>query len=181
MTLVVNLYGGPGTGKSTGAAYLFAKLKMSGVNAELVREYVKGWAWEGRKIGPLDQFYFFGKQLRAESQLHGKVDVIVTDSSVLIGAYYAQRYCSPLVANAVTASAVRARSEAEHHDVRYFDVWLTRSKPYNPAGRYETEAQAREVDATQRAFIENVLGDPLIGYSTEDDYAALLCAIRERL
>ena len=27
-TMIVNLYGGPGTGKSTGAAYIFSKLKM---------------------------------------------------------------------------------------------------------------------------------------------------------
>ena len=34
-TLVVNLFGGPGSGKSTGAAYVFARLKMLGYNAEL--------------------------------------------------------------------------------------------------------------------------------------------------
>ena len=28
-TLLVNLYAGPGAGKSTGAAYIFAKLKMT--------------------------------------------------------------------------------------------------------------------------------------------------------
>jgi len=36
MTLVVNLYGGPGTGKSTTAAATFAELKMAGINCELV-------------------------------------------------------------------------------------------------------------------------------------------------
>ena len=33
--LVVNLFGAPGAGKSTGAAYIFSKLKMAGINAEL--------------------------------------------------------------------------------------------------------------------------------------------------
>ena len=28
---VINLFGAPGSGKSTGAAYLFSKLKMAGV------------------------------------------------------------------------------------------------------------------------------------------------------
>ena len=32
-TLLVNLYAGPGAGKSTGAAYIFAKLKMAGVES----------------------------------------------------------------------------------------------------------------------------------------------------
>lgn len=39
--LLVNLYGSPGAGKSTGAAYIFAKLKMLGINAELITEYAK--------------------------------------------------------------------------------------------------------------------------------------------
>ena len=40
-TIVVNLFPGPGTGKSTGAAYIFSKLKMAGVDAEYVSEFAK--------------------------------------------------------------------------------------------------------------------------------------------
>ena len=40
-TLLVNLYAGPGAGKSTGAAYIFAKLKMAGIDCEYVSEYAK--------------------------------------------------------------------------------------------------------------------------------------------
>ena len=39
--LIVNLFGVPGAGKSTGAAYIFSRLKMLGVNAELVTEFPK--------------------------------------------------------------------------------------------------------------------------------------------
>ena len=39
--IVVNLFGVPGAGKSTGAAYVFSKLKMQGINAELVRVGIK--------------------------------------------------------------------------------------------------------------------------------------------
>ena len=45
-TLVINLCGGPGTGKSTLSANLFAKLKMAGVDVELAPEYVKDLVWE---------------------------------------------------------------------------------------------------------------------------------------
>ena len=90
-TLVCNLHGGPGTGKSTTAAQVFASLKLKGVNAELVTEYAKGWAWQDRKIKPLDQFYLFGKQLHREYLLYDKVDVIVSDSPTAIAAFYAYR------------------------------------------------------------------------------------------
>ena len=39
--IVVNLFGVPSAGKSTGAAYIFSKLKMAGINAELITEFAK--------------------------------------------------------------------------------------------------------------------------------------------
>lgn len=38
---VINLFGQPGAGKSTGAAYIFSQLKLRGINAELVTEFAK--------------------------------------------------------------------------------------------------------------------------------------------
>src|SRR5579885_3619982 len=97
-TTIINVYGGPGAGKSTSAAYLYYLLKVAGKNVELVREYVKDWAWEGRKFGAYDEIYFLGKQVRHESMLFGKVDWIVTDAPVYMTAYYASIYCSPTLA-----------------------------------------------------------------------------------
>ena len=37
--IVVNLFGVPGAGKSTGAAYIFSQLKINGINAELITEF----------------------------------------------------------------------------------------------------------------------------------------------
>ena len=54
MTQIISLHSGPGTGKSTSAAQLFAELKQRHCSVELVREYVKKWAWEGRKISGFD-------------------------------------------------------------------------------------------------------------------------------
>lgn len=48
--LVINLFGAPGAGKSTGAAIVFAELKKRGVNAELVTEFAKDKTWEGNAI-----------------------------------------------------------------------------------------------------------------------------------
>lgn len=47
--LVVNLFGTPGAGKSTGVAYIFSNLKMRGINAELVTEFAKDMVWEDNK------------------------------------------------------------------------------------------------------------------------------------
>ena len=45
--VVINLFGGPGCGKSTAASYIFSKLKMLGINAELATEFAKDKTWEG--------------------------------------------------------------------------------------------------------------------------------------
>lgn len=67
-TKVINLYGGPGTGKSTTAGALFAEMKFRGINCEYVQEYAKDKAWEfgTNHLGIPKVFqaqeYIFGKQ-----------------------------------------------------------------------------------------------------------------------
>ena len=44
-TIVINLIGSPGTGKSTLASELFSKMKWQGYDVELVSEYAKELVW----------------------------------------------------------------------------------------------------------------------------------------
>lgn len=60
---VINLFAGPGSGKSTTCAGVFSKLKLAGVNCEMALEYAKDKVWE-QSFHTLDnQIYIFGKQL----------------------------------------------------------------------------------------------------------------------
>jgi nicotinamide riboside kinase len=145
-TIIINLYGGPGSGKSTSAAYLYYVLKAAGKNVELVREYVKDWAWEERKISNYDQIYFLGKQVRRESLLYGKVDYVVTDSPVMMNLYYAQRYCPLSLAEGIRSSTLSFYRLAAEDGHRHVHILLQRNKPYKSEGRYQTEAEAVEID-----------------------------------
>ena len=146
MSLIVNVFAGPGTGKSTLAAGVYTELKLAGINAEMAREYVKSWAWEGRQIGPFDQIYFMGKQARTETMLYRKASVIITDCPLLLGVVYAERYSDPRIAKAVEDMAMAVYRVAEDSGHRYFNIMLSREKKYVQDGRYESEDQAREVD-----------------------------------
>ena len=57
--VAVNLFSGPCSGKSTGAAWIFAKLKMAGVNVELVTEFAKDKVWERNEKALANQAYVF--------------------------------------------------------------------------------------------------------------------------
>ena len=86
--VVISIYGQPGAGKSTISAYIFAKLKMLGVNCELVTEFAKDKVWEENNTALSNQIYIFAKQYYRMSRCTGQVDVIVTDSPLFLSPFY---------------------------------------------------------------------------------------------
>lgn len=136
MTLVVNMLAGPGAGKSTIAAGLFAALKLRNVNVELVTEYAKDRVWEEAFRTLDNQIYMFGKQHHRIWRILGKVDVIVTDSPMLLSLHYGKNL----------SSSFRQLVLEEHLKARSLNVYLERQKPYTPIGRVQTEDQARNID-----------------------------------
>ena len=77
--IIINLFAGPGSGKSTTCAGLFSKLKLAGINCEMVLEYAKELVWENNLETLDDQIYIFAEQLHRINRLKNKVDVIITD------------------------------------------------------------------------------------------------------
>lgn len=145
-TTVINLYGGSGVGKSTIAALLFAHMKMRGLHVELVREYVKLWAWSGRNVRREDQIYLLGKQSAYESMLYGKVDYIVTDSPVLLAGMYAMWHNGlegEYVVHAANAFIDQAQSNS---GIKIRNYLLQRNGPFDPRGRWETAEEAERFD-----------------------------------
>jgi hypothetical protein len=146
------MLGGSGLGKSTTAAGLYHRMKSDGFNVELVREYVKAWAWSGTKIGQYDQIYIFGKQSRSEYMLYGKVDYIITDSPIILSPVYEKFYNNG--ESMIEVAALKFLEKAENNGIQHVNFLLERKKKFNPEGRYETEEQAIEVDKRVSIFLE---------------------------
>ena len=157
MTTVVNLIGGPSIGKSTCAAYLYYLFKKDGKRAELVRECVKDWLYEGKSVGSFDQLYFLGEGIRRETVLYNKVDYVISDSPVLLNLAYARKYCSKNIVNSVemmiNAFYVQASSEGHRH----VDVLLKRTHDYVEKDRYETKEQALEIDKNLTSILSTCM------------------------
>ena len=146
-TLVVNLYGGPGTGKSTNAAGLFHRLKTMGIDCEMVREYAKDLVWEERTVEFGNQISILGKQIKRIESLIGKVDTIITDSPVLLSGYYNNFY------NKDAFDKIMLETQKRYNSL---DIFLVRKKKYNPNGRNQTKEQAEEIDGGVRNYLDKL-------------------------
>lgn len=138
MTLVINLVAGPGAGKSTTAAGVFYELKQADVNCELVTEYAKDLVW-GENLAQLgNQVYILGKQHNRLWRLQGKVDVVVTDCPLFLSVYYGDH-----MSDAYKALALELFDSMDN-----MTWYLQRVKKFNPAGRVQDEAKAKQIDRT---------------------------------
>ena len=98
-----------------------------------MREYAKELCWAGLlgvEGGP-SQEAIAEEQYQRQKILLGKVDVIITDSPLLLGGLYGGDLVS-----------LRKRFE----EFENFNVFVDRCKEYNPKGRQQTEEEAKELD-----------------------------------
>ncbi len=87
---VINIFSGPGGGKSTTAAGIFYKMKLLGLNVELVTEFAKDLVYGGQIELLLDQQeYIFAEQNYRLHRLRDHVDYAITDSPITLGCVYA--------------------------------------------------------------------------------------------
>jgi len=145
--LVINLFGAPGSGKSTGAAYIFSKLKMYGINAELVTEFAKDKVWEESKEVFNNQAYIFGKQYFRISRLNDKVEVVITDSPLLLSSFYNKSEVLGDNFNNMVKDVFNAFNS--------MNVLIKRTKPYNPAGRFQSEDESDELSEKMKSFLKS--------------------------
>jgi len=89
---LINLFGGPGIGKSGIAAGITYKLKKNHISVNNPYEFPKRLAWDNNIPAISDQLYVFANQHRGIAESYGKVDYIVIDSPILFSTIYHRYY-----------------------------------------------------------------------------------------
>lgn len=148
-TIVINLIGAPGTGKSTITSELFSKLKWMGVDSEIVSEYAKDLTWEKRSETLKNQRYIFGKQHHRLFRVNNQVDIIVTDCPLVLNLHYERVY----------GDKSKVFEQLVKDEISKFDninIFLNRTKPYNPNGRNQTEAEANQFSLDIKGIISEI-------------------------
>ena len=136
-TLIINLIGGPCSGKSTISAELFARLKKMGIKTELVSEYIKDRIYEENKTMPNNQIAIFGMEHYNISNKLGKVDVIVHDGSFLNNILY----------NKESNKEFNDLIISEYHKFNNLDFFIKRGNiEFENYGRIHTYEQSLQID-----------------------------------
>jgi len=159
----INIYGGPGVGKSTLAARIYSDLRRGFFNVELVQEVVKQYVYAGRTLKPWDYVNTFGQQFEAEHlPLSAGVKSVVTDSPLFLQCIYAFEDNSPAYEPLVDI----CRKFDEEYPT--FNILVTRSgaTPYETLGRWQNRADAVRVDqmvwdALDRHLIDYMAINPM--------------------
>jgi hypothetical protein len=135
---VINLFGGPGCGKSTAASGLFYEMKKLQLNVELVQEYAKDVTWEQRYNLLDDQIYIFAKQQRRIARLvDSGIEWVITDSPIPLGLVY-------MKPNSLSENFPKLVMEV-FNQYKNYNFFLQRYYPYNPIGRNQKDLEEAEM------------------------------------
>ena len=170
--IIVNLLSPPSGGKSTTRAGIFYFLKVAGIRCEEAIEYAKGKVYEGSDPVLKNQIYVFGKQHHMTTRCMGQVNVIVSESPLLLSIVYDEEYSEH------PSSALKALVLEEHSKFINMNYYLVKPKdrPYEEYGRTQKEAGANIIGDR----ILRVLGENNIPYKTlESTHEIVLLIVEE--
>lgn len=146
---VINLWGGPGAGKSTTAADLFRLMKLRGHRVELITEYAKELTYDQDWVLLQRQEKILPEQYKRQRRLKGHVDYAITDSPIPLNIIYAR---DDLKKDPCFSELVLKH----YREFDNFNVIIKRVKPYSHYGRKETSDEAREIDSEIKAMLDKI-------------------------
>ena len=153
-TIVINIAGGPGTGKTTIAAELFSKLKEKGYEVENVSEFAKELVWEGRSQAFDDRLYMHGEQNHRLMQMNGKLDFIITDSPLFLTSVYNDYYLKDKFSKSYNKmiDLVTTETFKLYNNKTYL---LQRNTDYKVIGRRENQKKALDIDKALLKYLKD--------------------------
>lgn len=174
-TTVINLFAGPGVGKSTIAAGIFYELKCKGISCELSGEVAKDKVWEDNTEALLDQPYIFGKQQHRIRRLYGKVDYIIADSPILLSIAYSNE----------KSDVFNAFIMEQHNKYNCLNFYISRNEykdGYEQIGRVQDLYQAKEKDNNIIQILDdnNIEYKIILGKNSKDIVNQILAIITNK-
>lgn len=157
MSVRINVFGGPGVGKTTTAYALAYELSSRGLPVIYVSELPKEWAMFGRRPTPNDQLFINAEQFRREELALRNGYIVVTDSPVLLTAIYGEFYGGEEAV--VDALKVKTRLLDRLYP-KVFNMYLgRRADIYESKGRFQELEEAVILDELVKSSVKDWYGE----------------------
>ncbi len=142
-TKVINIIGGPGCDKSLFTSAIILHLSLHQKTVEQIPDFAKSLVWQKDYEALKNQYHIAQQQFRMIELLDGQVQYLVTECSLPQVLYYNEHYPDNICDRAKTRSQILDWYK-QHNNV---NVLVERGeRKYIHTGRFQDEAQAREVD-----------------------------------
>lgn len=144
----INIFGAPGSGKSTFRSKLFYDMKMQGYKVEEVTEYAKDLTYSNDTTKLMDSVLILGQQHHKHKVLNNQVDYILTDSPFIMGCMYIQDDCE-------FRQEIINLSLKMNQQYCSINIFLERQHSYKEEGRNENEAQSDKISQNIKSFLKS--------------------------
>lgn len=161
---VINFFGAPGAGKTTAALGLTYELKKRWVSAELIQEYAKDLVYSDSAHLLSHQHGVFAEQERRLNRVVGKAALAVSESPLLLSAYYSPEDYPISFKQSVFDFFLN------YHNI---NIFVERSHAYSAIGRIQNEAESDAVAWSMRQFLRDN-GIPFYSVTANDANPAYL-------
>jgi len=145
MTIVINLVGAAGIGKSQISARIFSEFKKKGLSVEYIPEHVKHLIYKRKYEKLKNQWQITYNQFKMIDMVQDKVDYAICDSPLFLSLFYNRVYednhCN------VSKTEKYILSKMKKHKNIYIYLKRNLNVPYETANRVHTYDQAVECDA----------------------------------
>ena len=184
---VINIFGSPGSGKTTFSAGLFAFAKRRGLLIEYTPEFAKDIVLSSNFEALGCQPYVVGEQIYRLHRLRGQFDYVINDSPILLGAVYNERQkeenkygryeCISGIQSQLTSFSESVIDMFQQFDNTNYMLKLPSMGHYEDAGRAHNREESLEIQME----ILRLMNYYSIPYIVIDQYDKNIEAIYENI
>lgn len=169
MSQIINIFGGPGIGKSSIAAGITYKLKKNHISCDQPYEFPKLLAWDDNHSAIQDQLYVLANQHRGIVKSYGKVDYIVLDSPILLSLTYRNYYKGTEYPSSLYGESFDKMVLDTFNQYNNINIVLDRADGvHNNDERYQNLEESKELDGViENSLIKNNI--PFYKIKVDDD------------
>ncbi len=167
---LINIFAGPGAGKSTLAARLYSELKRQNMEVEYVNEYPKQLVYEENVLSLQNQILVFATQHHRIWTAARHNQIVITDSPILLSTIY----------HPETSEHFRELIIEMHNKFTNLNIVLKRVDSFHSmTGRIHTLQESINIDTSIRAILDEIGADYLEFDPIQDQIAPLVKLIHQ--